>query len=115
MEFEYDRDEDTGEVYITDAETRQYYVTRQRQSYSLSLDYDINPNHKLTFKGIYNRRHDWENRYRIAYKDLNAAADGEAKVEIQTKGGSAGNKNARLELQQTMDFALGGEHLFGKL
>lgn len=115
VEFEYDRDEDIGEVYITDAETRQYYVTRQRQSYSLSLDYDINPNHKLTFKGIYNRRHDWENRYRISYKDLDAAADGEAKVEIQTKGGSAGNKNARLELQQTMDFALGGEHLFGKL
>ena len=85
MEFEYDRDEDTGEVFITDAETRQYYVTRQRQSYSLSLDYDINPNHKLTFKGIYNRRHDWENRYRISYKDLDAAADGEAKVEIQTR------------------------------
>ena len=34
VEFEYDRDEDTGEVFITDAETRQYYVTRQRQSYS---------------------------------------------------------------------------------
>ena len=50
VEFEYDRDEDTGEVYMTDAETRQYYVTRQRQSYSLSLDYDINPNHKLFFK-----------------------------------------------------------------
>lgn len=115
VEFEYKRNDETGEVYITDAETRQYYVTRQRQSYSLSLDYDINPNHKLTFKGIYNRRHDWENRYRISYKDLDAAADGEAKVEIQTKGGSSDNRNARLELQQTMDLALGGEHLFGKL
>ena len=115
VEFEYDRDEDTGEVFITDAETRQYYVTRQRQSYSLSLDYDINPNHKLTFKGIYNRRHDWENRYRISYKDLDKALENDAEVEIQTKGGSPDNKNARLELQQTMDFALGGEHLFGKL
>ena len=41
VEFEYDRDEETGEVFITDAETRQYYVTRQRQSYSLALDYNL--------------------------------------------------------------------------
>ena len=115
VEFEYKRDEDTGEVYITDAETRQYYVTRQRQSYSLSLDYNFNPNHKLTFKGIYNRRHDWENRYRISYKDLDGAADGAAKVEVETKGGTSDNRNARLELQQTMDYSLEGEHLFGKL
>lgn len=115
VEFEYDRDEETGEVFITDAETRQYYVTRQRQSYSLALDYNFNPNHKLTFKSIYNRRHDWENRYRISYKDLDAAADGEAKVEVETKGGSSDNRNARLELQQTMDYSLEGEHLFGKL
>ena len=115
VEFEYDRDEDTGEVYMTDAETRQYYVTRQRQSYSLSLDYDINPNHKLFFKGIYNRRHDWENRYRISYKDLDKSADGEAEVEIETKGGAHDKHDARLELQQTMDFSIGGEHLFGNL
>ena len=115
VEFEYDRDEDTGEVFMTDAETRQYYVTRQRQSYSLSLDYDINPNHKLFFKGIYNRRHDWENRYRISYKDLDKSADGESEVEIETKGGAHDKHDARLELQQTMDFSLGGEHLFGNL
>ena len=115
VEFEYDRNEDTGEIFITDAETRQYYVTRQRQSYSLSLDYDINPNHKLFFKGIYNRRHDWENRYRISYKDLDKSADGEAEVEIETKGGAHDKHDARLELQQTMDFSLGGEHIFGNL
>ncbi len=113
VEFEYDRDEDTGEVFITDAETRQYYVTRQRQSYSLSLDYVINPNHKLMFKGIYNRRHDWENRYAQAFKDLDSP--GEMESEIETKGGSSDNRNARLELQQTMDLTLSGEHLFGRL
>ena len=114
VEFEYDLD-DNGEKFLTSAETRQYYVTRQRQSYSLSLDYDINPNHKLFFKGIYNRRHDWENRYAIAYKDLEKAADNEAEVEIETKGGGHDKHHARLELQQTMDFSLGGEHLFGNL
>ena len=115
VEFEYDLDEDTGESFLTSAETRQYYVTRQRQSYSLSLDYDINPNHKLFFKGIYNRRHDWENRYRITYKDLEKSIENDSEVEIETKAGGHDKHNARLELQQTMDFSLGGEHLFGNL
>ena len=53
-EFEYDID-DNDNVVLTDAEIRQYYVTRERQSYSLSLDYDFNPNHKIYFNGIYNR------------------------------------------------------------
>ena len=33
------------------------------------------------------------------------------KTEIQTKAGSKDNRGARLELQQTMDFTLGGDHL----
>lgn len=111
VEFEYDIDDDDN-VVMTDAETRQYYVTRQRQSYSLALDYDINENNKIMLKGLYNRRHDWENRYRISYKDLDK--EGENEVEIETKGG-ANARNARLELQQTMDFSLSGEHLLGKL
>ena len=100
-EFEYDLDDD-GNVVLTDAEVRQYYVTRERQSYSLSMDYDFNPNHKIYFNGIYNRRNDWENRYRVSYKDL-ADGPGEMKAEIQTKAGSDDNRSARLELQQTMD------------
>ena len=108
-EFEYDLD-DNGNVILTDAEVRQYYVTRERQSYSLSMDYDFNPNHKIYFNGIYNRRNDWENRYRVSYKDL-ADGAGEMKTEIQTKAGSKDNRGARLELQQTMDFTLGGDHL----
>lgn len=112
-EFEYTMDDDDN-VVLSSAETRQYYVTRQRQSYSLSLDYNINPNHKLFFKGIYNRRHDWENRYAIAFKDIEEG-EGGMKAEIETKGGTGDNRNARLELQQTMDYAVGGEHLLGKL
>ena len=108
-EFEYDLDDD-GNVVLTDAEVRQYYVTRERQSYSLSMDYDFNPTNKIYFNGIYNRRNDWENRYRVSYKDL-ADDPGEMKAEIQTKAGSKDNRSARLELQQTMDFTLGGDHL----
>ena len=82
-------------MVIDEIQIRQYYVTRERQSYSLSLDYDISPKHKIYFKGIYNRRNDWENRYRITYK---AISDGAKKMSarIQTKGGSDSNKNARL-------------------
>ena len=41
--------------------------------------------------------------------------DGSATVRIQTKAGTPDNRNARLERQRTMDFSLGGEHLFGLL
>ncbi len=108
-EFEYDLDDD-GNVVLTDAEIRQYYVTRERQSYSLSMDYDFSPTQKIYFNGIYNRRNDWENRYGLSYKDL-ADGPGEMSVESQLKMGSHDNRNARRELQQTMDFTLGGNHL----
>ena len=113
IEFVWDKDVETGELCITDYQVRQYYVTRERQSYSAALDWDINANHKLTFKGIFNNRNDWENRYRTTLKDLDP--DGNATVRIQTKAGTPDNRNARLERQRTMDFALGGEHLFGAL
>ena len=111
-EFEYE--EKKGEVQLKEAQVRQYYVTRERQSYSLSLDYVFNPLHKISFKGIYNRRNDWENRFRISYKKLNSDAKDQS-VVIQTKAGSDDNKDARLERQQTMDFTLDGEHNFGNL
>lgn len=116
VEFEWDKDEDTGELFVSDYQIRQYYVTRERQSYSAALDWDVNENHKLTFKGIFNNRNDWENRYRLNLKGLEPKDDGtRGDVRIQTKGGSPDNRNARLERQRTMDFTLGGEHLFGKL
>lgn len=110
-EFEYDID-DSDNIYLDKAEVRQYYVTRERQSYSLATDYKFNANHKISFKGIYNRRSDWENRYRITYKKINDEPSKQS-IILQTKGGIDNNKNARLELQQTMDFTLDGEHTFG--
>ena len=110
-EFEYDVDDD--QVVLKEAQVRQYYVTRERQSYSLALDYEFNPDHKISFKGIYNRRNDWENRYRAVYKDLDESDPAEQSIELQTKGGAGDTKNARLERQQTMDFTLDGEHNLG--
>ena len=102
------------EVVLDNAQIRQYYVTRERQSYSLAFDYDLNANNRLFFKSIYNSRNDWENRYRLTFKDISKGA-GSMSARIQTKGGSPDNKNARLELQQTMDFSLGGEHQLGRV
>ena len=120
VEFVWDRDKETGNVTLTDYQIRQYYVTRERQSYSAALDYRINRNHTLTFKGIFNNRNDWENRYRVTLKDFNMDGDdcvenGKATVRVQTKAGTPDNHNARLERQRTMDYTLGGEHLFGTL
>jgi len=112
-EFEYDIDDD-GNVYLDKAQVRQYYVTRERQSYSFAADYKFNANHKISFKGIYNRRGDEENRYRITYKKLNDKPSKQS-IVLQTKGGTEDNNYTRLELQQTMDFALDGEHSFGNL
>lgn len=112
-EFEYEQDK-KGDVVLKEAQVRQYYVTRERQSYSLALDYKFNPLHKISFKGIYNRRSDWENRYRISYKKLSSKAEKQT-VVYQTKAGASNTKNARLELQQTMDYTLDGEHIFGNL
>lgn len=112
-EFEYDTD-DEGKVILTKGEVRQYYVTRERQSYSAAFDYRFNPNHLLTLKAIYNRRNDWENRYRISYKKLDGKASKQSMV-LQTKGGSDDQKNARLERQQTLDLSLKGDHQLGIL
>ena len=112
-EFEYDVDDDQ-QVYLDKAEIRQYYVTRERQSYSLAADYQFNANHHIAFKGMYNRRSDWENRYRMTFKKLHEAPKSQS-IVLQTKAGSDNHKNARLELQQTYDFTLDGNHQFGKL
>ncbi len=119
VEYEYDLD-DNGNGYMAESQIRQYFVQRQRQSYSAAFNWDINKNHKINFNSIYNRRHDWENRYRQSIKDISSEANADGsytaeKVRFQTKGGDENANFSRLELQQTMDFSLSGEHLFGKV
>ncbi len=109
-EFVWEKTDD-GKVYINDYQVRRYYVTRERQSYSLSLDWKFNNFNKIWFKSIFNNRNDWENRYRTTLKDI--SPEGVATVRVQTKGGTPDIRNARLERQRTMDFTLGGENRWG--
>nr|WP_319271966.1 TonB-dependent receptor [uncultured Draconibacterium sp.] len=98
------------EGIMKEMQVRTYLIERLRQSYSGALDYTFNANNKIEAKAMYNHRNDWENRYRVVYKDLD---EDEAKIERQIKGGT--NKDARLEDQRTYHFSLGGEHQFGAL
>ena len=79
----------------------------------MSLDWKFDDLNKIWFKGIFNNRNDWENRYRTTLKDV--SPEGKADVRVQTKGGSDDERNARLERQRTMDFTLGGENRLGIL
>ncbi|MBX3042513.1 MAG: TonB-dependent receptor [Candidatus Kapabacteria bacterium] len=121
FEAEWDySNEDNKDIsaFTNEMQVRQYYLQRIRQSYSLSLDYNINSNHNIFFNGIYNHRNDWENRYRTVYKDVEFDEDNNSWVgvmEKETKGGNSNTKNARLEDQRMMTFALGGDHQFGNI
>ncbi len=114
IEAEWDKD-DKGNVFVKDFQVRTYKLQRIRQSYSASFDYKFNPNHKIELKGIYNRRKDWENRFRLRYKKIKQADDKTwlARVYRQSKGGT--EKDRRLEDQKTMNFSLNGEHHFGSV
>lgn len=106
---------DGNAIHPKEFQTRQYYLERFRQSYSTTVDYKINNRHSIFAKGIYNWRKDWENRYRVEYKDIEMDGDlyvGE--LRRQTKFGIKDNKYGRLEDQKMMSFSLGGEHLFSK-
>ncbi len=108
---------DDGETYWPEEiQIRQYYLQRIRQSYSAALDFKPNANHTIYLKGLYNRRKDWENRYRAVFADIEED-DGQwiGELERQTKAGTPDVKNARLEDQTMMSFSLGGDHLFGNI
>ncbi len=109
---------DDNVIYPEEWQVRQYQVHRERQSYSLGLDYKFSPSHTLTFKGIYNHRNDWENRYRLRTKDISKPENGMSTVEElvrEVKGGISDNDNARLEDQRTSSFTLNGDHVIGDL
>ncbi len=116
VEFTWDKDKN-GKMYVTDYQIRQYFVQRQRQSYSLALDFVINPDHKIELNGMYNKRYDWENRYRMRLRNISPQDDGtyKGRIDRQVKFGTKDTRYTRLEDQQVMTFSLGGNHNFGKL
>lgn len=117
FEWDYDGDAEGEDEYIAEQQIRQYFVQRIRKSVSATIDYRFNASNSVYFKGIYNNRNDFENRYRLVYKDMGLPENGrtEAEVERQTKGGSPDNDNRRLEDQRMWNMQLGGNHVLGKL
>jgi len=116
IEGEWELD-DNGNAYMTNFEVRTYEVQRIRQSYSLSLDYKFNDNHMIEVSGIYNHRNDFENRFRLRYKDIEQDDDGNwiSEIRRQSKAGGNNDKYARLEDQRTLQGKVKGEHLFGNI
>lgn len=123
-------------VVMNSFDLRKYDVQRVRRSVSLALDYEIAPNHTITFSSMYNWRDDWENRYRLRIDRLERDVDdGEGipssrfneieknlynvrgRASIQTKGGIDNDriKGTRLEDQRLANYTLSGKHLFNKL
>ncbi len=117
-EWDYaDENNKNGSAVPTDHQVRQYLLQRFRQSYSTTIDYQIHPNHNIYFNGMYNVRKDWENRYRLRFKDIEMDDDGQMIAEIrrQTKGGISDNQFGRLEDQRMQSFGGGGEHFFNDI
>jgi TonB-dependent receptor len=114
-EWDYsDKNNKDATASPVDFQIRQYFLERLRQSYSAILDFQLSENHNIYMSGMYNWRNDWENRFRVQYKNIKT--DGEktiAEIRRQTKGGT--KKNARLEDQRMIDFGVGGEHFFNNL
>jgi len=115
-----------GIRYMKEMDIRTYYVKRERKSLSLNLDYEFSASSKIYFNSLYNHRDDWENRFRLRFKNMddtmgegdytslgNNTYQMEARVERQTKGGidDKRNKATRLEDQKALNMTLGGDHL----
>ena len=110
-------------------EVQPRWIQRVRRSFAANFDYQINSNHSLFLKSIYNWRDDWENGFVFEQEILEAAEIVEGDFTIvddnltrfpvlvsrQTRGGinTNRNKNARLEDQRMQNYTLGGNHLFG--
>lgn len=58
-EWDYsDENDKEGSSYLSEMQIRQYFVTRLRQSYNATFDYQINKNHNIYVSGMYNLRND---------------------------------------------------------
>ncbi|UYQ94648.1 TonB-dependent receptor [Chitinophaga horti] len=121
MEATWAKD-DAGNVYVEESEIRTYNVQRIRRSASVALDYQFNARNVIFANAMYNWRDDRENRFRVSYKDIEPAYDGNdnitgytGSVVRESKGGIENNRNKgrRLEDQRVQNYSLRGEHLLG--
>lgn len=112
-----DENDKNGTAYTDELQVRQYYLERLRESFAATVDFNLNKNHNIYVRGMYNHRNDWENRFKYQIKNIKYSDDdGYWKGELrrQTKGGISDNKNRRLEDQRMFGVQTGGDHFFGK-
>lgn len=110
-----DKYDEGEEVWTEDFQVRQYYLQRIRRSVSLSFDYKFDENNTIYITGMYNSRDDYENRYRLRYKDIEYDGGWVTEILRETKGGNSDNNNARREDQKTRFLSFGGDHFFGNI
>ena len=118
IEMDWGGEEDTSGADIDWAlqtlELRDYIVRRDRFGVSSSLDYRLSEDHQVYVRGMFNRRNDWELRRRLRVRPekgdyLNATGTSIAEAALER------NLKDRLEEQQILSIAGGGQHRFGLL
>ena len=85
VEAEWDDEGNLGEMDI-----RKYLVHRERKSVGMRLDYNLGSTELYTDLN-YNDRDDFENRYRLRFRDISDGL-GEQEIRRQTKAGLPGNE-----------------------
>lgn len=105
-----------GIPYMEAFQIRKYDVKRTRRSVALNLDYEFSSTSKVYMNTMFNWRDDWENRFATAFKKIKSSGDKYVgDVERSVKMGINDDRHDahRLEIQQMINFALGGEHVLG--
>ncbi|GGG19977.1 TonB-dependent receptor [Dokdonia pacifica] len=122
-------EEVTVNPYTNVLEQQTHLIQRVRRSFAVNFDYQINNNHDLFLKTIYNWRDDRENRF-VFENEVLSGEDIElddftitngtltrfpVEVSRQTRGGvnTSRSQNARLEDQRFQNYTIGGNHLLG--
>jgi len=97
---------------LKELQLRDYIVRRDRYGISGSLDYRLSEDHQFYVRGMFNDRKDWEQRRRLViipedgdYLNATGTKIADAVLERQLKD--------RMEEQQILSIAGGGQHRFG--
>lgn len=111
--------------YMGEMDIRTYFVERIRRSLQGSLDFKLDDNNTIIVRGMYNWRDDWENRYRLRWRNIEPVFEEgteniigwEGEARRQTKAGLGNDRIdfRRLEDQRVVNASVSGDHLFGNL
>lgn len=116
--------DDAGNIFMEEMDIRKYDVKRERKSVGTDLDFKFNDKNNIRISALYNWRDDWENRYRLRFKDIEPIYSDAAETNIsgfnavlnrETKGGINNKLNdaRRLERQIMQNYSIVGNHIIG--